>query len=145
MGRLLFYDDTEVEISNISSTSDNLKIEIDSSDVNNIIEKFKDNPTATYIMRYYEGIDLLRGYAGYMKLENVQYIPDVTVSINYETTDSNTESGFKETKIDRVIVTMKKGATQTTSGTEDVFAIATDVKEIKEDIQKINNTLEGIL
>ena len=59
-------------------------------------------------MRYYSGIDLIRGYAGYTKLQDVKFSPDVVTSTDYATEDPETESGFKEETTDRCIVTMRK-------------------------------------
>ena len=138
MKKIIFSDNTELEISNISETGNGLKIEIDSSDANSVIQKFNDNSTATGVMRYYVGIDLMKGYSGYTEMKNLQYIPHVTTSVDYETTDDTTESGFSETYADKITVTMQKPAVPVSGGGSD------EIAEIREDIQKINDALEGM-
>ncbi len=138
MKKIIFSDNTELEISNISETGSGLKMEIDSSDANSIIQKFNDNSAATGVMRYYVGIDLMKGYSGYTEMKNLQYIPHVTTSVDYETTDDTTESGFAETYTDKITVTMQKPVIPVSGGSSD------EITEIKEDIQKINDALEGM-
>ncbi len=138
MKKIIFSDNTDLEISNISETGNSLKIEIDSSDANSVIQKFNDNSAATGVMRYYVGIDLMKGYSGYTEMKNLQYIPHVTTSVDYETTDDTTESGFVETYTDKITITMQKPAVPVSGGSSD------EITEIKEDIQKINDALEGM-
>ena len=138
MKKIIFSDNTELEISNISETGSGLKMEIDSSDVNSIIQKFNNSPDKTSVMRYYAGIDLLRGYSGYTEMASLQYVPHVTTSVDYETTDDTTESGFSETYADKITVTMQKPAVPVSGGGSD------EIAEIREDIQKINDALEGM-
>ncbi|HJA65237.1 MAG TPA: hypothetical protein H9955_02900 [Candidatus Mediterraneibacter cottocaccae] len=138
MKKIIFSDNTDLEISNISETGNGLKIEIDSIDANSVIQKFYNNSAATGVMRYYVGIDLLRGYSGYTEMASLQYVPHVATSVDYETTDDTTESGFAETYADKITVTMQKPATP-------IHGVGADeIAEIKEDIQKINNALEGM-
>ena len=138
MKKIVFFDGTELEISNIVSSDRNLSIEIISSNVDEIIQKFNGNESATKVMRYYAGIDLLRGYSGYTEMASVQYVPHVTTSVDYETTDDTTESGFSETYADKITVTMQKPAVPVSGGGSD------EIAEIREDIQKINDALEGM-
>lgn len=138
MNKIVFLDGTDLEISNIVSSDNGLSIEINSSYVDEVIQKFNDNPSATKVMRYYSGIDLIRGYSGYTKMENLQYVPHVTTSVDYETTDDTTESGFAETYADKITVIMQKPTTP-------IHGVGTDeIAEIKEDIQKINDALEDM-
>lgn len=138
MKKIIFSDNTDLEISNILQTGNGLKIEINSSDANSVIQKFNDNSAATGVMRYYVGIDLMKGYSGYTEMKNLQYIPHVTTSVDYETTDDTTESGFAETYTDKITVTMQKPVIPVSGGSSD------EITEIKEDIQKINDALEGM-
>lgn len=107
MNKIVFSNNTELEISNVTQSSDTLTVTVDTSDVNSVIEKFRDK-SATSVMRYYSGTDLIRGYAGFTKLQDISFVPDVVVSTNYEIEDPTTESGFAEVTKDRCIVTMKK-------------------------------------
>lgn len=138
MKKIIFSDNTELEISNISDAGSDLKIEIESRDVNSIISKFYNNSAATEVMRFYVGIDLMKGYAGYTEMINLQYVPHVTTSVDYETTDDTTESGFSETYANKITVTMQKPAVPVSGGGSD------EIAEIREDIQKINDALEGM-
>lgn len=107
MNKIIFADNTEIQISGIAQSGDDLIITIDTSDINYVIEKFRDK-SAISVMRYYSGLDLIRGYAGFTKMQDVRFEPDVVTNIDYATTDQTTESGFAEETADRCIVTMKK-------------------------------------
>ncbi len=107
MNKIVFSDNTEIQISNVTQSGDTLTITADTQDVNSVIEKFR-NRSATSVMRYYSGIDLIRGYAGYTKLHEVSFTPDVVTDVDYATEDPVTESGFTELVTDRCVVTMKK-------------------------------------
>lgn len=128
MNKIRFANDVEMEISAISQSGTTLSIEVETSDVNAMIEAFKDNPDQTSVMRYYVGTDLLRGYAGFTELAGIQYTPDVVKSIDYTTTDASTESGFVEETVDKVIVTMEK---------PDAVAV------LQADVATINEVMEG--
>lgn len=107
MNKIVFSDNTEIPISNVTQSGDTLKIAVDTPDANAVIAKFRDK-SATAVMRYYAGLDLIRGYAGYTKLQDMSFMPDALVDINYEIEDVATDSGFLEQTTDRCIVTMKK-------------------------------------
>lgn len=107
MNKIVFSDNSELQITETSQTANDLLITIDTSNVNELSEKFQDK-TLTKVMRYYSGIDLIRGYSGYINLKNISFTPGVTVSVDYSIEDPSTESGFSEKKVDRCIVTMEK-------------------------------------
>lgn len=107
MNKIVFSNNMEAQISNVTQSGDTLTVTLDTSDINSIHEQFR-NVSATAVMRYYSGNDLIRGYAGFTKLHNISFVPDVVVSINYEVEDATTESGFSEKTTDQCIVTMKK-------------------------------------
>lgn len=107
MNKIVFSNNTEIQVSDITQSGDILTITVDTLDANSVIEMFRDEST-TSVMRYYIGTDLIRGYAGFTKLQNVSFVPDVVVGINYEVENVTTESGFAEETTDRCIVTMKK-------------------------------------
>ncbi len=107
MNKIIFADNTEMHIANVTNSGDALTVTVDTTDVNSVITKFR-SKAATSVMRYYSGIDLIRGYAGYTKMHDVRFEPDVVTNIDYATTDQTTESGFAEETADRCIVTMKK-------------------------------------
>ena len=97
--------------------------------LDSVVETFSDQ-TKTAVMRYYVGVDLMEGYAGYTKLQGAVYQPDVTVGIDYTQTDPTTESGFVETKVNLLTVTMQKAsaislvARQTDQNTANIDYIA---------------------
>jgi len=107
MNKIVFSDNTEIQISNVTQSGDTLTITVDTPDVNAVIGKFRDR-SATNVMRYYAELDLIRGYAGYTKLQGVLFAPDIVTDVDYTTEDPATESGFVERVTDRCIVTMKK-------------------------------------
>ena len=129
MNKIVFSDNTEMQIADVTNGGDTLTITIATSDANSVISKFR-NKTATSIMRYYSGIDLIRGYAGFTKMQDVRFEPDVVTSVNYAQTDQTTESGFAEETTDRCVVTMKKVsmvasvANQTAQNTANIDYIA---------------------
>lgn len=129
MYKLRFADGTEMEISNITQNNDNtLVIEAENHDVNSTIQMFEENSEKTSVMRYYVGTDLIRGYAGFTVMQDLQYIPKVVSNIDYSETDPTTPSGFVESYVNKIIVTMKK---------PDVLAA------IQDDIATINGIMEG--
>ena len=107
MNKIVFNDSTEIEIANVVQSGDSLTVEIDTEDVNSVIKKFSDK-NITSVMRYYAGIDLIRGYAGFTKMKSVEFTPDVVTEIDYSVTDQATESGFVEKTTSKCTVTMKK-------------------------------------
>lgn len=107
MNKIVFSDNTEIQISNVIQSGNTLRIAVDTSDANAVIAKFRDK-SATAVMRYYAGLDLIRGYAGYTEMHDMSFMPDVVVDTNYEIEDVATESGFLEQTTDRCVVTMKK-------------------------------------
>lgn len=109
MNKIVFSDQTEIEISDVTQANDELSITINTSDVNSVIEKFQDK-TATKIMRYYSGIDLIRGYSGFTQFDNVTFTPNVVIDIDYSVEDSTTQSGFLEITTDRCVITMHKAS-----------------------------------
>lgn len=130
MNKIIFANQTEIEISGVTQSGDTLTVSINTDDANYVIEKFSDK-SATSVMRYYAGIDLIRGYSGFTILENVKFTPDVVTHIDYETTDQYTESGFVEEKTDQCVVTMRKEsilasvANQTAQNTTNIDYLAT--------------------
>lgn len=129
MNKMVFNDGSETEIATAGQFGNTLKVEIDTQDVNSVIAKFG-NKEATSIMRYYSGIDLIRGYSGYTNLQNVVFTPNVTANVDYEVEDQTTTSGFAETIVDRCVVTMQKAsmlasvANQTAQNTANIDYIA---------------------
>lgn len=107
MNKIVFSNNTEIQISNVTQSGDTLIVTVDTSNANSVIEMFR-NKQATSVMRYYTGTDLIRGYVGYTKLQDVTFTPDVMTDINYALEDATTESGFAEQVTDRCTVTMKK-------------------------------------
>lgn len=107
MNKIVFSNNTEIEISSVTQSGNTLSVSIDTQDVNSVIAKFSDKES-TSVMRYYSGVDLIRGYSGFTNLQNVVFTPNVTADIDYEIEDETTSSGFAETFVDRCVVTMKK-------------------------------------
>ena len=83
MRKIVFESGKELEIDGITQSGKSLQISIKSSDVKNIIDMFSDAAN-TAVMRYYIGLDLICGYAGFKRFAGMEYTPDVIASINYE-------------------------------------------------------------
>lgn len=129
MNKIVFSNNTEIEISSVTQSGDTLSVYINTNDVNSVIEKFSDKES-TFVMRYYADTDLIRGYSGYTDLQNVVFTPNVTADIDYEIEDETTSSGFAETFVDRCVVAMRKisaltsVANQTAQNTANIDYIA---------------------
>lgn len=107
MNKIIFADNTEMQIADVTNSGDTLTVTVDTSDANSVINKFQ-SKAATSVMRYYAGTDLIRGYSGFTKMQDVRFEPDFVKNVDYTQTDQTTESGFVEYTTDRCIVTMKK-------------------------------------
>lgn len=144
MKKIVFKSGKELEIDGISQSGNSLHITVLSKDVASIIETFS-NPDNTAVMRYYVGIDLMYGYAGFKKFVSLKYTPDVIASINYEQEDATTESGFVESHVAVCTVHMEKAeeAGLPEGLTDKVAKLENDVSSITSGINEINGILEG--
>jgi hypothetical protein len=144
MKKIVFKSGKELEIDGITQSGKFLQISIKSSDVKSIIGTFSD-PENTAVMRYYVGIDLMCGYAGFKKFAGLEYTPDVIASINYEQEDATTESGFAESHVNVCTVHMEKAeeAVMPAGLTDKVAKLENDVSSITSGINEINGILEG--
>lgn len=143
MNKIRFANDTEMEVYGVTQSGDTLHIEVDTDDVNAVIDKFRANSAATSVMRYYVGTDLLRGYAGYAKLASIHYVPDVLRDINYEVVDPATASGFQETRVDTVTVTMQKTQEGIDSITAQLANHENEISVLKTDMGALEKTILG--
>ena len=130
MKKIVFKSGKELEIDGISQSGNSLHISVLSKDVASIIETFS-NPDNTAVMRYYVGIDLMCGYAGFKKIARLEYTPNIVSSIDYTQEDKTTESGFAET------AELPEGLT------DKVAKLENDVSSIASGINAINGILEG--
>ena len=132
-----------MEIDGIVQSGKSLQISIKSSDVKNIIDMFSDAAN-TAVMRYYIGLDLICGYAGFKRFAGMEYTPDVIASINYEQEDATTESGFVESHVAVCTVHMEKveEAGLPDGLTDKVTKLENDVSSITSGINEINGILE---
>ena len=144
MKKIVFKSGKELEIDGITQSGKSLQISIKSSDVKSIIGTFSD-PENTAVMRYYVGIDLMCGYAGFKKFAGLEYTPDVIASINYEQEDATTESGFVESHVAICTVHMEKAeeAVMPAGMTDKVTKLENDVSSITSGINEINGSMEG--
>lgn len=137
MNKIRFANEKEMEVSGISQVGNTLTIEAESSEVDPMIGLFKNNALATSRILYYVENDLLRGYAGYTKLTGINYVPDVVKSIDYTVPDDTTTSGFKETVVDTVQITLSRVPQNTPE------QLVADVAEIKQDLARVNEIYGG--
>ena len=144
MKKIVFKSGKELEIDGITQSGKSLQISIKSSDVKNIIDMFSDAAN-TAVMRYYIGLDLMCGYAGFKRFAGMEYTPDVISSINYEQEDTSPESGFVEVHVNVCTVHMEKVETvELPEGmTDKVAKLENDVSSITSGINDINGILEG--
>lgn len=144
MKKIVFKSGKELEIDEISQSGNSLHISVLSKDVASIIETFL-NPDNTAVMRYYVGIDLMCGYAGFKNFVRLEYTPNIVSSIDYTQEDETTESGFAETHVDVCTVHMEKVETaELPEGlTDKVAKLENDVSSITSGIDAINGILEG--
>lgn len=143
MNKIRFANDIEMEVYGVTQSGDTLHIEVDTADVNSVISKFRANSAATSVMRYYVGTDLLRGYAGYTKLAGIQYVPDVLRDINYAIVDPATASGFQETRVDTVTVTMQKTQEGIDAITAQLANHENEISVLKTDMGALEKTILG--
>lgn len=143
MNKIRFANDTEMEVAGVTQAGDIIRIDVDTADVNAVIEMFRANPAATSVMRYYVGTDLLRGYAGFTKLSNIQYVPDVLRDINYEVVDPATASGFAETRMDSVTVTMQKTQEGIDAITAQLANHENKISVLEADMSALETTIVG--
>lgn len=68
---------------------------------------FKDSDNLA-VLQYYVGTELMKGYSGYTQLQKYEKLMNQTISTDYSTTDSSTESGFAEEKADISVITLVK-------------------------------------
>lgn len=144
MRKIVFKSGKELEIDGIVQSGKTLQISIKSSDLKNIIDMFSDAAN-TAVMRYYIGLDLMCGYAGFKRFAGMEYTPDVISSINYEQEDTSTESGFVESHVNVCTVHMEKVETvELPEGlTDKVTKLENNVSSITSGINDINGILEG--
>lgn len=71
-----------MEIGGITQSGKSLQISIKSSDVKSIIDTFSDAAN-TAVMRYYVGIDLMCGYAGFKRFAGLENdVSSITTGID---------------------------------------------------------------
>lgn len=107
MKKIRFTDKTELEIYNISCYGNTLTVEILNGNSTDLETLFKDSDNLA-VIQYYVGTDLMKGYSGYTQLQKYEKRMDQTISTDYNTTDSSTESGFAEDKADISVITLVK-------------------------------------
>lgn len=143
MNKIRFANDEEMEVYGVTQSGDTLQIEVDTANVNEVISKFRNNSAATSVMRYYVETDLLRGYAGYAKLSGIQYTPDVLRDINYAIVDPVAASGFQETRVDTVTVTMQKTQEGIDAITAQLANHENEISVLKTDMAALETTIIG--
>ena len=129
MKKIRFSDDTELEIYNISNSNNTLTIEVLNGNSTDLETLFSDSDNLS-VIKYFVGTDLMKGYAGYTQLSEYKKMINQTISTDYNTTDSTTESGFAEKKADISTITLVKPAKidsvsdQTEQNTADIAYLA---------------------
>lgn len=137
MKKIRLANGSEYEIYYISESSGTLKISILDAD-SEAMEEVLRNADNTSVIQYYVGIDLMKGYARYTKLSKYEKLMDQLISIDYNTPDETTESGFSETHADILSIYLERVESDSA-----MDALAADVAELKTDVAAINAVLEG--
>lgn len=113
MNKIKFNDGTKLPLHNISSTASQLTFSV-LDDVRDGLEEICKDTEKTSVIQYINVNDdtqdetVLKGYAGYTNLVSMKTEYGVVTNIDYETTDSSTESGFAEEKHDITTVILQK-------------------------------------
>ena len=107
MKKIRFTDKTELEIYNISCSGNTLTVEILNGNSSDLETLFKDSDNLA-VLQYYVGTELVKGYSGYTQLQKYEKRMNQTISTDYNTPDSSTESGFAEEKADISVITLIK-------------------------------------
>lgn len=129
MKRIRLTNQTEIEVYDISDTKESLTISFLNADSNNMEAVFSSAENLA-IIQYFVGTDLMKGYAGFTKLQRCEKQMGVTIRIDYTTPDSSTESGFAETTVDILTITLIRPsrivevAAETAQNTADIDYIA---------------------
>ena len=121
-----FADGTKLPLYKISSTDTELTILVlDSTryDLEEICKDAEKTAVIQYVSVNDDTLDetILKGYAGYTNLVSMKIEYGVTTNIDYETTDSTTESGFAEETHDVATVILAKPS-----------KIASEIEELKQ-------------
>lgn len=143
MKKIRFVDGTETEIYDISDSGKVLSIQILNGDSNEMETKFSDKENLSTI-KYFVGTDLIKGYARYTNLTHYIKEKNKVISIDYETPDSETDSGFAEEKAD--VLTMYIAREENAS--LDALAAkvtknTSDIAEVKEAMTAIDKAMKG--
>ena len=107
MKKIRFSDNTELEVYDIFCSGNTLSVTVLNGSSAELEELFK-NKDNLAVMKYFVGTDLLKGYAGYTELKKYEKQFGQTVSTDYDTPDTSTESGFAEAKADVSVITLAK-------------------------------------
>lgn len=113
MNKIKFNDGTRLLLHNIVSSGQQLTISV-LDDVRNGLEEICKDAEKTAVIQLIsvnEGTQdesILKGYAGYTNLKTMKTEYGVITNIDYETTDSTTESGFVEETHDITTVVLLK-------------------------------------
>ena len=107
MKKIRFSDNTELEIYNISCSGNTLTVEVLNGNSTDLETLFKDSDNLA-VLQYYVGTELVKGYSGYTQMQKYEKRMNQTISTDYSTPDSSTESGFAEEKADISVITLIK-------------------------------------
>ena len=142
MNKIKFNDGTRLPLHDISSTSTHLTFSV-LDDVRNGLEEVCKDVDKTSIIQYLDVNEetqdetVLKGYAGYTNLVSMKTEYDVITKIDYETTDSTTESGFAEERHDITTIILQKPS--------QIETFASDIEELKESQAEQDETIAEIL
>lgn len=142
MKKIRLADGSEYEVYDISDSSGSgpLKISMLNADAT-VMEGVLKDAERTAVIQYYVGADLIKGYARYTNLSKYEKNMDQLISVDYNTPDETTESGFAEIRADIYSAYLEKAVDTTIADQQ--ATLAADVEELKADMAAINAILEG--
>ena len=108
-----FANGASYDVQNIRSTDNALDFEVQDADKNALETILADKDNVGIIKYMQKDTDtqdetLLKAYAGYVNLSRMNTLYGVVTSVDYETQDEATESGFAEEKHNITTITMIK-------------------------------------
>ena len=142
MDKIKFNDGSRLPLYDISSTSSELTFSV-LDDVRNGLEEICKDVEKISVIQYLnvnentQDETVLKGYAGYTNLVSMKTEYSIITNIDYETTDSTTESGFAEEIHDITTMILQKPS--------QIETFASDIEELKESQAEQDETIAEIL
>ena len=142
MNKIKFNDGSKLPLHDITSTSERLTFSV-LDDVRDGLEEICKDADNTSVIQFIDVNNdtqdetVLKGYAGYTKLVSMKTEYGIITNIDYETTDTTTESGFVEERHDITTVVLAKPS--------QIENMASAIEELQETQAEQDETIAEIL